>query len=108
MIVLDRDLLVGLGLGVLTGAAIAVPITYWALMPSKNLNSLQAFYKGKEAAFKEITMERIPGCTQEGIVRKKYYLVIRERLLNNNLPMSPFWEHKFLTAEKLDKDDLLE
>lgn len=52
-------------------------------------------------------MERIPAFTEEGIIRKKYYLVIQERLLHNNLPMSPFWVHKLPLSERLDKDDLV-
>jgi hypothetical protein len=96
----------GLAAGVLTGGVIATLITYWLLMPSSRLRSLQAFYEGKQAALSEISMERIVNIRQKGIVRKTRCLVIQERLLNNKLPMSPFWEHEFLIVERLDGDDL--
>jgi hypothetical protein len=100
--ILDGSLLTGLGIGAIAGGS----LVYFALLPHIKLKSLEASIEGRKAALGEITMDRIPGIRQEGIVRKKYYLVIQERLLNNKLPISPFWEYKFLVSERLDPDDL--
>jgi hypothetical protein len=107
MLFSNGDFLAGLGLGALGGGAVSAAIAYWAMVSSTKLRALQAFYDGKQAVLSELRMERIVDHREEGIVRKKYYLVIQERLLNNGLPMSPFWEHKFLISDKLNRDDLL-
>jgi hypothetical protein len=100
--ILGGSFLTGLGIGAIVGGS----VVYFALLPHIKLKSLQASIEARKAAWGEITMDRIPGFRQEGIVRKRYYLVIQERLLNNKLPISPFWEYKFLVSERLDPDDL--
>ena len=107
MLFSNGDFLAGFGLGALGGGTVSGAIAYWATVSSKKLSSLQAFYDGKQAVLSELRIERIVDHREEDIIRKKYYLVIQERLLNNGFPMSPFWEYKFLINEKLNRDDLL-
>ena len=107
LFLLDGIFLSGVVVGTLVGAAITAPVTYLIIHSPQKSTSIEAFYKGKQAAIKEISMERLADFRQEGIIRKRYYLVIQERLMHNGLPMSPFWEHKFLISDKLDQSDVL-
>jgi hypothetical protein len=93
--IFDSFFLAGLGIGAIAGGG----LVYLTLLPHTKLKTLEASIEARKAAFGEISMERIPGFKQEGILRKRYYLVIQERLLNNKLPISPFWEYKFLVSE---------
>lgn len=106
MLASDSAFSAGLILGFIAGATIAGLVAYLALVPRMKLRFREGVDEGKQAALGNISMERIPDIACERFVRKKYYLVIRERLLNNNLPISPFWEYKFLLAERLDTDEL--
>jgi hypothetical protein len=106
MLPINECLLHGIVLGVIFGAAIAALITYFATVHFTESSSVRAFYEGKEAALGELRMERFVDTSEEGIIRKKHYLVIRERLVYKNIPISPFWEHQLLTNEKLDKEAL--
>jgi len=94
----------GVGLGLLVGVVSATAIAYVLASRFIELKSKVAFYEGKEAAFHEFHIERHPYTVQEGIFRKKYYLLIKERLMLKDIPLSPFWEHKILVAENLDSE----
>ena len=88
--------------GILVGAAIAAPTTYLITVHWKKLNSAIAFYEGKEAALKEFRVERVVTPRVEGRIWKDYFVVISERLLLQERPVSPFWEHKIPVNQELD------
>jgi hypothetical protein len=93
----------GLAVATLSGGAVGGSVTY---LLARRLFSFEFFYKGKESALNEMRLERIPSSAQKGVFRKKYYLVIQERLLFKSLPISPWWEHRLQVSEMLDKDEI--
>jgi hypothetical protein len=103
MLIPDKaSFLEGIGLGVLLGAGIAYALADRFI----RLSSRAAFYEGKEAALKEFRVERLVYPVEKGLFLKEYYLLIRERLILKDIPVSPFWEHMIPVAETLYADAL--
>jgi hypothetical protein len=102
MLAVEAPFLEGIVLGLVFGAAIAAPTAYILTARFKKLNSAVAFYEGKEAALREFRVERFVTPREQGLIWKEYFVVISERLILQDRPVSPFWEHKIPVREELD------
>ena len=77
--------------GVLLGMFIVAPVAY----------SL-----GKDAALGEFKLDQLPPLlTNEGVLRKKVYVTLQERLIYKGLPL-PWWTTRIPVGEKLDEAGL--
>jgi hypothetical protein len=77
--------------GVLLGMLIVAPVAY---------------FLGKDAAFAEFKLDQLPPLlTNEGLVRKKFYVTLQERLIYKGIPL-PWWTTKIPVGEKLDEASL--
>jgi hypothetical protein len=97
--------MLGMLLGGAVGALVAKLLLRAALWEGKYREE-RAYNDGRQAALSEIRVERIPLNTRQGIVFKKRFFVLQERLTLHGLPICPFHEHKFLVAEELDEKEL--
>src|ERR1700730_8531278 len=97
--------------GTLTGAVIAGPLTYFATLHYHKLNAIQAkveaesiksYHAGREAFLADLRVEQNVSQVTEGTLRKRRYLVLKERLVFKKLPITPVWETRQLIDEHLD------
>lgn len=110
--------------GILLGMLIAAPFTYiWTSRQcakertdlaiqgaianvEKQIFALEGYIRGQDAALAEFKLEQIPLQTDEGWVRKRFYVTLRERLVYKGIPL-PWWITKIPVGEKLDEASLI-
>jgi hypothetical protein len=111
-------------LGILIGMLIATPFTYiWtsrnrdnentelvkrlAVAESKNqVFALEGYIKGQDSTLADFKFQqKLPIQTNEGILKKKFYVTLMERLEYRGIPL-PWWETKIPVSEKLDAASL--
>jgi hypothetical protein len=103
--------------GILLGMLIAAPFTYiWTSRKfakeetdlaiqgaianvEKQIFALEGYIKGQDATLAEFKLEQIPLQTNEGLLRKRFYVTLRERLVYKGIPL-PWWITKIPVGEK--------
>lgn len=97
------------------GFGAAIPLTYLWTVHYRRLNAFEetlrseraeAFQRGKDAAFHDLTFERFESNSRRGLIWKSTHRVVSERALLNGIPITPFYEYEVQIDETLDPKEL--